>query len=144
MDAEPRQYSPIFTGEVYHAQKEVPKALDYYRQALELRRSIGDQRGLSTTLHNTGVLYNDIEEYFQGLDYLEQALAIRKTISWLSAERLTLLAMSVSYYYLQEWRECERIMSQVVELSRRLNDPELELDLSQLEQVRELHRETGG
>jgi tetratricopeptide (TPR) repeat protein len=130
-------------GEVYHTQENRQKALDYYTQALSVRKTIDDQAGQSTTLHNIGVLYNDQGEYMQGLEYLEQALAIRKTIGWLSAERTTLLAMTVSYFYLKELEEDERALTRVVELSKTLNDPELEQDLADLERVRAWRRQTG-
>jgi hypothetical protein len=83
-----------------------------------------------------GNLYNDQGEYWEGLEHLEQALALRKALGWLSAERLTLLSMSVSYGNMYDFVEFERVLTRVVELSEALNHPELELDRSQLEQVR--------
>jgi hypothetical protein len=90
-----------------------------------------------------GVLHNRQGEYLQGLEYLEQALALRQTVGWQSAERITLLAMAVSYDKMADWVEYERILTRVVELSRILNHPELERDLSELEQVRVWRRQTG-
>lgn len=54
------------------------EALDYYNQALKLRRIAGDLAGESKTLSNIGLLYQSKGENQKALDYLKQALALQR------------------------------------------------------------------
>jgi tetratricopeptide (TPR) repeat protein len=56
------------------------KALDYYNQALLIRRVMGKPLGEATTLNNIGRVYADLGEKKKSLDYYNQALLIRRTV----------------------------------------------------------------
>jgi len=43
------------------------KALRYYREALSIRREVGDRKGEGTTLHNIGIVLLEQHNYRAGL-----------------------------------------------------------------------------
>ena len=47
-------------GNSYYQQEQYSKALDYYRQALPIRREVGDRLGEATTLSNMGLAYHHL------------------------------------------------------------------------------------
>jgi tetratricopeptide (TPR) repeat protein len=67
-------------GKVYFDLGEKQKALEYFTQALALRRVVGDRAGEATTLNNIGKVYSDLGEKQKALEYYTQALA--STISY--------------------------------------------------------------
>jgi tetratricopeptide (TPR) repeat protein len=56
------------------------KALDYYFQALEMAKLIGDKNGVAADIGNIGLAYFDQKNYTKALDYYFQTLQIREEI----------------------------------------------------------------
>ena len=56
-------------GFIADALGEKQRALDYYEQALPLRRQAGDKGGEATTLNNIGGVYYALGEKAQALQY---------------------------------------------------------------------------
>ena len=67
-------------GLVYSALGEKQKALDYYNQALPIRRAVGDSGGEATTLSNIGVVYSALGAKQKALDFYNQALPIYRAV----------------------------------------------------------------
>jgi tetratricopeptide (TPR) repeat protein len=65
-------------GAVYQALGEKQKALDYFNQALPLRRATGNKAGEAVTLNNIGLVYDALGEKQKALDFLNQALPLRR------------------------------------------------------------------
>ena len=63
-------------GGVYSALGDKRKALDFYEQALPLRRQVGDRGGEATTLNNIGGVYSALGDKRKALDSYEQALPL--------------------------------------------------------------------
>ena len=63
-------------GYVYDALGDKRKALDFYEQALPLRRQVGDRGGEATTLNNIGSVYSALGDKRKALDFYEQALPL--------------------------------------------------------------------
>jgi len=66
------------------------KALDYYEQALPLRRAVGDRGGEATTLNNIGGAWDELGEKRKALDFYEQALSLYRDVGDRGGEAVTL------------------------------------------------------
>ncbi len=67
-------------GAVYNKLADYPQALEYYQQAVKLRRQINDQKGVGISLNSIGGVYFFQGNYNQALDYWQQALEIRQEL----------------------------------------------------------------
>jgi CHAT domain-containing protein len=83
---------------IYNDLSEQQKALDYFNQALLLKRAVGDRSGEARTLNNIGRVYADLGERQKALDYYNQALPILHAIGDRSGEARTLTNVGVVYY----------------------------------------------
>ena len=81
---------------------EPQKALDYYNQALALRRAVSDRGGEATTLTNAGTVYAELGELQKALDYYQQALPLRRAVSDRGGEAATLTNIGDVYAALGE------------------------------------------
>ena len=77
-------------GVVYSYLGEKQKALQFYNQALPLRRAVGDRGGQATTLTNIGAVYNDLGEKQKALQYYNQALPLTRAVGDRGGEANTL------------------------------------------------------
>jgi len=50
-------------GVVYRQLAKYPKALEFYQQALEIRKQVGNRFDVGSTLSNIGVVYRYLAEY---------------------------------------------------------------------------------
>jgi tetratricopeptide (TPR) repeat protein len=80
----------LLIGAVYDSLGEKQKALDYYHQALPLRRAVEDRNGEAVTLSNIGAVYSDLGEKQKALDYFQQALPLSRVVGDRSQEATTL------------------------------------------------------
>lgn len=69
-----------YKGIVFDYRGDVPKALEYYNQALEIRKLMGDDRLIANSLSNIGALYYHAGDYTNASDYYFDALEIREVI----------------------------------------------------------------
>ncbi len=67
-------------GAVYNKLADYPQALEYYQQAVKIRRQINDKKGVGSSLNSIGAVYFLQGNYNQALDYLQQALEIRQEL----------------------------------------------------------------
>ncbi|MFM6059286.1 MAG: CHAT domain-containing protein, partial [Microcystis aeruginosa] len=82
---------------VYDDLGEKQKALDYYQQALSLRRAVGDREGEANTLNNIGVVYDDLGEKQKALDYYQQALPLSRAVGDRAGEAIILTGIGLVY-----------------------------------------------
>ena len=62
------------------------KSIEYFEQALQISRKIGDRRGESNHLTNLGLAYGHQGQVDKAIDYYEQARAISREIGDLYVE----------------------------------------------------------
>lgn len=65
-------------GMIQEAIKDYPKALEYFRKALDLHRSTGNKRMEGGTLVNIGIVYFNLKKYDEALEHLLQGVSIIK------------------------------------------------------------------
>lgn len=90
---------------MYESQGQYQQALEASRQALDIRRSIGDRPGEGQTLNNIGVVYWRFGQYQQALDYYQQALAIKRETNDKPGEASNLNNTGVVYWKLGQYQD---------------------------------------
>jgi len=80
--AEPRSRASTLTalGTAMAAQRNLQKAIEYYGDALDLRRKVGDRRGESVTLDKMGDAYYLVGDQQAALKSFEQAIPIWRSL----------------------------------------------------------------
>jgi len=109
-------------GLAYWSLGEVKRAIDYYEQALAIRREIGDRRGEGNDLGNLGNAYADLGEARRAIGYHEQALAIRREIGDRRGEGNDLGNLGIAYYRLGEARRAIEYYEQASAIRREIGD----------------------
>lgn len=90
-------YSLNKLGLIYRELGDWQKALDFYAEALRLRRSVGDRRGEAATLENFAYLYDSTNRKQQAIDTFKKALQIQRAIGDPLEEGNTLNAIGNVY-----------------------------------------------
>jgi CHAT domain-containing protein/Tfp pilus assembly protein PilF len=109
-------------GLVYSDLGEKQKALDYYQQALPLRRAVGDRSGEAVTLINIGAVYSALGEKQKALDYYQQALPLWRAVGDRSGEATTLSNIGLVYSDLGEKQKALDYYQQALPLRRAVGD----------------------
>jgi CHAT domain-containing protein len=109
-------------GNVYLELGEEQKALDYYNQALPLRRAVADRRGEAQTLNNIGTVYLDLKEGQKALDYYNQALPLARAVGDRVSEADTLDNLGRDYWNMGEKQNALDHFSESLPLRRAVGD----------------------
>lgn len=67
--------------------------LQYYIQAIEIRRQLKDTLGIGVSLHDIGTVYRDIGDTEKMFDYYTRSLALKKRINDYGGIALTLIVL---------------------------------------------------
>jgi CHAT domain-containing protein len=73
---------------------ELQKALDYFEQALKIRRTVGDRYGEASSLHKVGTIYAKLRKADLALEYYNQALELSRTLRYQTRETEILLSIA--------------------------------------------------
>ena len=99
------------------------KAIEYYEQALDIAREIGDRRGEGADLGNLGNAYSDLGEARKAIEYYEQALAIAREIGDRRGEGDDLGNLGSAYADLGEARKAIEYYEQALAICSRDRRP---------------------
>ncbi|MGB3510200.1 MAG: tetratricopeptide repeat protein [Microcoleaceae cyanobacterium] len=148
-------------GATYNKLANYPQALNYYQQALKIRREINDKQGIGSSLNSIGAVYFLQGNYEQALDYLQQALKIRQELGDLVRVGRTQNNIAAIYLYqakysqalenyqqaLQTFKKSENIQGEAAAINnigliyQELGQYETALEWYQ--KALEIHRENG-
>ena len=84
---------------------EYDKALQYYFQSLEIKRSLGDTEGEIRTLINVGVVYYKLKDYEKALRYFNQSKGIQEKTGLRIDTDILMNNIGLSYAYLGQFEE---------------------------------------
>jgi CHAT domain-containing protein/Tfp pilus assembly protein PilF len=101
---------------------EKSQALDYYNQALPMRRAVGDRSGEASTLINIGAAYADLGDRSKALDYFNQALSISQAIGDQANTAITFNNLGIVYSALGEPTKALDYYNQALPMSRAVGD----------------------
>ena len=108
-----------------------PKALEFYQQALEIRKQVGNRFDVGSTLSNIGVVYRYLAEYPRALEFYQQALEIFREKSIREAfpkesraeEGNTLSGIGAAYAEMGNYPKALEILQQALEIRKQIGDP---------------------
>ena len=83
-------------GIAYRSQGDYTKAIDFHQQSLEIRRQIGDRKGIATSLSGLGNAYRSQGDYAKAIDFQQQSLEIKQA-DWRSQQHCRLAHRSRQY-----------------------------------------------
>jgi tetratricopeptide (TPR) repeat protein len=116
-------------GAVYNSLGEKQTALDYYNQALLIRRSVGDRRGEAGTLNNIGHIYYSLGDHQKALEYYYEALPLSRTVGDQDIESITfynIARLQRDRGNLTEARtQAEAVLGLIESLRTKVTNPEL-------------------
>lgn len=101
---------------------EAQKALETYRQVLEIRRKIGDRAGEGEVLHKIGVVYHRLSQYHQAVEFYQKALTIRKDLGDYIGEAATLHNLGEVYRLLGQYQQALEVLQQALAIRKKFND----------------------
>ena len=67
-------------GDIYDAQGQLDRALDYLQRALALREQVGNPAAIAGSLNNIGMIYREQGQIDRALDYHLRALALNEQV----------------------------------------------------------------
>jgi len=113
---------------------EPTRAVDFFKQALTIQRSLGNDRDAASSLNNLGFVYStDLADYGQSLSYHLDALAIRERLGDKSGIALSLNNIGIVYGRLRNYTKALDYFGQALELRRQLgNQPRIASTLNNI------------
>lgn len=109
-------------GEIYFGFGERQKALEYFTQALALRRSLKDVGGEALALNNLGVVTQALGNMQKALEYFTQALPLHRATGNRFEEAITLNNMGHLYDVLGEREKALDLYNQALPIRRAIGD----------------------
>jgi tetratricopeptide (TPR) repeat protein len=109
------------------------EAVVLLKEALPLRRAIGDATGEGSTLHNLGMAYIELGDTKTGIDYLTEALPVRRRAHDLGGEAATLRMLAVTQFKEGNFAEATNAIEQAKRVAEVIGGDEKEffvLDLA--------------
>ena len=92
-------------GLAYSSQGDYAKAIDFYQQSLEIRREIGDHKGIAASLNNLANAYSSQGDYAKAIDFHQQSLEIRREIGDRNGTASSLFNLGNAYAKIDEhWK----------------------------------------
>jgi len=109
-------------GAVYQDLGKEQKALEFFNQALELRRALGERLDEAITLTNIGSVYGDLGEWQKALEYSRQALPLFRAVEYPSGEAAALNNIGAVYLKLDELEKALEYFNEALPLRRAVGD----------------------
>lgn len=129
-------------GGLNGAAGELDKAETQFRQALDIRRGLGERRGTAAALNSLGEVQAKRGEARRALPAFEEALGIQREIGDRYGEGLTLNNLGVTFAALGETARAHELLQEALALRRALGDRDGEAQT--LYQLARLTANTGG
>lgn len=121
-------------GDAYRFEEKYDEAMDAYRQALEVNRSMENPEGVAENLHDLGVIHFHLDELGQAAEFFNQSIALKEDLRSTAegAIRRDYLASQLSTY---QW---------LVKTYLRDGDSEAAFDIIELSSAKYLIEQIGG
>ncbi len=101
---------------------ETEKAIEFYEQALPLKRETGDRAGEGRTLGNLGLAYTDLGEIHKAIDYHQQYLVLTREVKDQRIEAATLRNLGLAYASLGNWLQSIEHFKQALRIDVKIGD----------------------
>jgi predicted ATPase/DNA-binding SARP family transcriptional activator len=94
----------------------------FYEQSLALRRQIGDQQGIATTLNNLGLLVHEQGDYETARALHEESLALRRELQDKGGQASSLNNLGIVAYHQGDYAAAQALYEESLALRRELDD----------------------
>jgi tetratricopeptide (TPR) repeat protein len=105
------------------------EAKKYYRQALEIDKVRGKERGVAVSLANLAYLFDKIKLYDSALIYHREGLAIRERLSRPEDLSRSLIGVGRGYLQLNKFEEAKPYLLRALELTRQIGSKPMQRDV---------------
>ncbi len=112
----------IELGSAYYSLSEFNQAIDFYQQALEICKEIGDRSGQANSLNNLGNGYYSLGQYQQAIQLYQQSLEIAREIGDRNGEASSLGNLGNASYSLGQYQQAIQFQQQQLEICREIGD----------------------
>lgn len=109
-------------GSIYDRKGQNEKALQYYKDALELYQKSGERENYLHQLINIGIVLRVMGKYGESLEYLMEALKTGRQANDTSAIVESLLAMGFIYAFVEKYEDALRCQQEALEIYKQSND----------------------
>jgi len=133
--ANKREQGSLFErlGVIYDSMGQSIKAIEYFQQALEIAKDIGDKSREGADLGNLGLAYANLAQIDKAIEYFQQALEIARDIGDRGNEGVWLGNLGLAYYSLGQINKAIEYFQQALEIDRDIGDKSGEgIDLGRL------------
>jgi len=115
-------------GGAYRSLGQYQRAIEFYRQSLEIMRKIGDREGEAGVLNSFGNTYSSIGQYQQASEFYQQSLDIRHEIDHSPEQKLaqseeeaiSLMGLGAVYVSLGQYQQAINFYQQSLEILRKI------------------------
>ena len=104
-------------------------ALKNYREALELRRPLGDKQGIGNVLNDLGTYYASRGKYNDALTEFKEALQVQREVRNQAAEARALNNIGIMYISLGAYDDAKTYLQQAATVMERIDVPSERADM---------------
>ncbi|MBI1287014.1 MAG: tetratricopeptide repeat protein [Flavobacteriales bacterium] len=101
----------------------MPEALPYYRQSLEIHQSMNNLDGIASQLGNLGLVYIKMNDYDKGIDYSERSLAFYKQLGYERSIARSEVNLAQAYKNVSKTAQALAHAKEALRITQELNDP---------------------
>jgi serine phosphatase RsbU (regulator of sigma subunit) len=115
-------YSNNNIGDILKAQKKNQDALPYSQKALEMFRSLNDERGMGYAYVRLGEIYQSLKQYDEAIDNFQKSLVIREKLKDNSTLITSYNRIGTVHASKKEYEKSLEFYNKGLKLSEQLND----------------------
>ncbi|MBI4645324.1 MAG: tetratricopeptide repeat protein, partial [Bacteroidia bacterium] len=109
-------------GKVFHFQKKMEDALDYYKESLKLFEKTGNLSEKSKTLYNIGYIHKGWGNYAKAIEYMSQSLNISEKLGDKEEIAMTQRTIGITYFYWAKYNKAIQYYQKSLEIRKELGD----------------------
>lgn len=109
-------------GNLAMVQEHFDEAIDWFKKAMQLAKSLGTQSAVSKAFGNTGWSYFELGDFENALVSYKQAVEASKQSGLVSDQAYWLAGVANSYYAQHDYESAQTVLEQALKLARGLDE----------------------
>jgi tetratricopeptide (TPR) repeat protein len=119
-------------GIIYRKQGDFSKAYEYNLNSLEIKEELGDKRGISNCLNNTGIIYEEQGDYPKALEYFQKSLKIKQEIGDKNGISASFLNIGTAYLKTYQYAKALDYTQKALEIA---------IEIEHLDRLKDIHEQ---